>query len=136
MGGLALANHVLFFQSPIEEGNPSQATWSLYQPPPLDDSMQWALYAVDAGSGDVLARIVFSGRAVGSPIVTGGRVYVTLGNVALPFIGFNPAGGVVQLRLPRAGRGRGAGTRRRSGADGYCAAETGGGDPRARPLRR
>jgi polyvinyl alcohol dehydrogenase (cytochrome) len=89
-GGLATANGVLYFQSPFEEplaspGNPST----------------WALYAVDAGTGAVLKRLAFPGRAVNGPAVSRGRVYAGFGGAfvfgpATP----SPEGGVVCLGLP------------------------------------
>jgi polyvinyl alcohol dehydrogenase (cytochrome) len=89
-GSLAVANGVLFFQSPFEEaldapGNPAT----------------WALYAVHTGTGEVLDRITFAGRALNGPAVSRGRVYAGFGGA----FAFGPAtttpdGGVVCLGLP------------------------------------
>ena len=62
-GGLALANRMLFFQSPTEES------------PPLGASPRWAFYALDADTGQLLKRIEFEGRALTSPAVSRGRIY-------------------------------------------------------------
>jgi polyvinyl alcohol dehydrogenase (cytochrome) len=87
VGGLAVANHMLFFQSPVEESVPMQ------------DSPRWGLYAVDVHTGAVLRRMTFPGRAVGSPVVAGGHVYVTNGNVALGAYGVVPDGSLMRLGL-------------------------------------
>lgn len=89
-GGLAVANGVLYFQSPFEEsvsdpGNPAT----------------WALFAVDTRSGTILKRIPFAGRAMNGPVVSRGRVYAGFGNAVVNGItGADPAGGVVCLGLP------------------------------------
>ncbi len=85
VGGLAVANRLLYFQSPVEEDEP------------LVDSPKWALYVLDALNGDVLRRIVFDGRAVSSPVVAGGHVYVAAGNGALPAYGVFPEGSLTRL---------------------------------------
>jgi polyvinyl alcohol dehydrogenase (cytochrome) len=90
-GGLAVANGVLYFQSPFEEGLTSQSN------PPT-----WALYAVDTESGDVLARVPFpNARALNGPVVTDGRVYAAFGS-AFAFGLATPTqeGGIVCLGLP------------------------------------
>jgi len=88
VGGLAVANHLVYFQSPVEEATP------------FTDPAQWALYAVDAATGAVRKRIAFPGRAIGSPIVADGHVYATSGNVALGAYGVVPAGSLIRLGLP------------------------------------
>lgn len=85
VGGLAVANHLVFFQSPVEEAVP------------LTDAPLWALYAVDADSGAVRKRITFPGRAIGSPVVADGHVYVTNGNAALAAYGSAPKGALIRL---------------------------------------
>lgn len=88
-GSLAVANDVLYFQSPYEEAS-------------ADDPPAWALYAVHAPSGEVLARVPFDdARAVNGPAIARGRVYAGFGGA----FGFGPAtpldeGGVVCLGLP------------------------------------
>lgn len=86
-GGLAVANGVVFFQSPIEE------------PVPLQPPLAWALYAVHALTGETLLRMPFSGRAVTSPVVAHSRIYLGKGNSAIPGIGEDFDGGVVCLGL-------------------------------------
>jgi polyvinyl alcohol dehydrogenase (cytochrome) len=87
VGGLAVANHLVYFQSPVEEAVPRSD-------PPL-----WALYALDARTGAVRKRLTFPGRAIGSPIVADGHVYVTNGNVALGAYGVVPQGALMRLGL-------------------------------------
>ncbi len=87
VGGLAVANHLVYFQSPVEEAVP------------LSDPPQWGLYVVDAQSGVVRKRITFPGRAIGSPVVADGHVYVTDGNVALGAYGIVPDGALIRLGL-------------------------------------
>jgi polyvinyl alcohol dehydrogenase (cytochrome) len=87
VGGLAVANQLVYFQSPVEEAEP------------LIDPPRWALYALDARTGAVRKRITFPGRAVGSPVVADGHVYVTDGNVALGFYGIVPEGALIRLGL-------------------------------------
>jgi polyvinyl alcohol dehydrogenase (cytochrome) len=89
LGGVAVANGVVFFQSPLEEAVPLQ--------PPFE----WALYAVNALTGDTLIRIPFQGRAVSSPVVSQGRVYLGKGNTAIRQIGADFDGGVVCLGVAR-----------------------------------
>ena len=84
-GSLAVANGVVFFQSPIEE------------PVPLQPPLAWALYAVHALTGETLVRLPFSGRAVSGPVVAHGRVYVGKGNSAINRIGEDFDGGLVCL---------------------------------------
>lgn len=91
VGGLAVANHLVYFQSPVEEAVP------------LSDPPRWGLYAVDASTGVVRKRITFPGRAIGSPVVADGHVYVTEGNVALGAYGIVPEGALIRLGL--SGRG-------------------------------
>lgn len=89
VGGLAVAAGVVYVQSPAEE------------PRPLEDPPRWALYALDADTGAVLRRLEFEGRAVSSPVVSDGRVYVGVGNGALDYLGLDPQGGLLQLGLAR-----------------------------------
>ena len=42
-------------------------------------------------------RITFPGRALGSPVVADGHVYVTNGNGALPAYGIVPEGALIRL---------------------------------------
>lgn len=86
IGGLAVANGVVYFQSPREE----QA----------GDDPAWALYAVSAFTGKVLKRLEFPGRALGSPVVSRGRVYVGDGNSAVAMLGVDESGGLICLGLP------------------------------------
>jgi polyvinyl alcohol dehydrogenase (cytochrome) len=90
-GSLAVANGVLFFQSPFEEPIASAG-----------DPPAWALYAVHSGTGSVLKRIPFSNaRALNGPVVSRGRVYAAFGG-AFEF-GLASAvneGGVVCFGLP------------------------------------
>jgi polyvinyl alcohol dehydrogenase (cytochrome) len=88
VGGLAVANGLVYFQSPVEEAVPGVA-------PP-----EWGLYAVDAAVGEVRLRMTFPGRAIGSPVVADGHVYVTSGNVALGAYGIVPEGALLRLGLP------------------------------------
>jgi polyvinyl alcohol dehydrogenase (cytochrome) len=83
VGGVAVANGVILFQSPLEEAVPLQ--------PPLE----WALYAVNAFTGETLMRLPFPGRAVSSPVVSRGRVYLGKGNTAIGPIGTDFDGGLV-----------------------------------------
>jgi polyvinyl alcohol dehydrogenase (cytochrome) len=85
IGGLAVANDLVYFQSPVEEASPGQA------------SPEWGLYAVDARSGAIKKRMTFPGRALGSPVVADGHVYVTTGNGALPFYGVVAEGSLMRL---------------------------------------
>jgi len=94
LGGIAVANRVVYFQSPVEEANPQT------------DAPRWGLYAIDALSGAVLERMTFAGRAIASPVVSDGHVYVTSGNGALPAYGIMPKGGLVRLGLPAGADGR------------------------------
>lgn len=87
VGGLAVANGLVYLQSPVEE------------PTPLTSPPEWALLAVDAKTGAVRKRIAFPGRAIGSPVVADGHVYVTDGNVALGAYGLFPAGALIRLGL-------------------------------------
>lgn len=69
-GSLAVANGVVYFQSPFEE--PITAAGN----PPT-----WALYAVHSGTGSVLRRIPFpNARALNGPAVSRGRVYAGFGS--------------------------------------------------------
>ena len=85
LGGLALANGVVYFQSPVEEAAP------------LSDPPQWGFYAVDSASGAILRRLTFPGRAIASPVVANGHVYATSGNGALPAYGFVQQGSLIRL---------------------------------------
>jgi polyvinyl alcohol dehydrogenase (cytochrome) len=89
VGGLAVAHGVVWFQSPIEEAVPLQ--------PPF----AWALYAVNALTGETLVRLPFPGRAVSSPVVSQGRVYLGKGNTAIRQIGADFDGGVVCFGVAR-----------------------------------
>src|SRR5690606_24461379 len=62
-------------------------------------SRRWALCAVDSLDGEILRRFVFVGRAVSSPVVAGGHVYVAAGNGALPAYGVDPAGSLTRLSV-------------------------------------
>ena len=88
VGGLAVANRLLYFQSPVEEANP------------LSDPLLWGLYAVDVDTGEVKKRMTFPGRAIGSPAVADGHVYVTSGNLALTAWGQVPEGALMRLGVP------------------------------------
>lgn len=90
IGGIALANGLLFFVSPIDELVPL-----LVDP-------GWGLYAVDASTGAVLNHLTFPERAISSPVVSRGRVYVTEGNVAFDALGLlaDTTGSVISLGLP------------------------------------
>jgi polyvinyl alcohol dehydrogenase (cytochrome) len=85
LGGLAVANGVVYFQSPVEESVP------------LQDPPQWGLYALDSSTGAVLSRLTFAGRAIGSPVVAGGHVFATSGNGALPSYGYVAQGSLIRL---------------------------------------
>lgn len=87
-GGLAVANGVVYFQSPVEEENIGTSPF------------QWAVYALDASTGTVLNRIPFEGRALSSPAISQGRIYFGFGNAALAEIGEDLTGGLVCLSLP------------------------------------
>ena len=90
-GGLAIANGVVYLQSPLEEKTPSS------------DPPKWAFYALDASTGEVLRRITFDGRALSSPIVSRGRVYLGKGNTGASFVedlGIDKNGGLICLGLP------------------------------------
>jgi polyvinyl alcohol dehydrogenase (cytochrome) len=89
VGGLAVANHLVYFQSPVAEALPQH------------DAPEWALYAVDAQSGVVRNRMTFPGRAIGSPVVADGHIYVTDGNAALTAYGIVPQGSLIRLGVPR-----------------------------------
>jgi polyvinyl alcohol dehydrogenase (cytochrome) len=89
-GSLAVANGVLYFQSPFEEALDAPG-----------DPATWALYAVHTGSGEVLERMTFPGRALNGPAVSRGRIYAGFGGA----FGFGPAtpspeGGVICVGLP------------------------------------
>jgi polyvinyl alcohol dehydrogenase (cytochrome) len=88
IGGLALANGLVFFQSPVEEAVP------------LTDAPEWGLYAVDIRSGAVKKRLTFPGRAIGSPVVADGHVFATSGNGALPAYGFIQQGALLRFSVP------------------------------------
>jgi polyvinyl alcohol dehydrogenase (cytochrome) len=88
VAGLAVANHLVYFQSPVEEAHPQT------------DAPQWALYALDADTGAVRKRLAFPGRAIGSPVVADGHLFVTDGNVALGAYGIVVAGSLKRLGLP------------------------------------
>lgn len=86
VGGLAVAHDVLYFQSPQEEAPGA---------PPA-----WALFAVHAQTGKVLKKMLFPGRAVSSPVVSDGRIYIGDGNTALAMLGVDESGGLICLGLP------------------------------------
>jgi polyvinyl alcohol dehydrogenase (cytochrome) len=88
VGSLAVSNGVLFFQSPVDEPSP-------FQSPP-----QWALYGLEAETGSTLLRVPFDGRAISSPVISRGRVYLGKGNTAVAELGSDPEGGVISLGLP------------------------------------
>jgi polyvinyl alcohol dehydrogenase (cytochrome) len=88
IGGLAVANGLVFFQSPVEEAAP------------LTDAPEWALYAVDVRTGAVKKRLTFPGRAIGSPVVADGHVFATSGNGALPAYGFIQEGALLRFSVP------------------------------------
>lgn len=90
-GSLAVADDVVYFQSPLAE-----------DPTDPNATPTWALYAVRANNGGVLARLTFEGdRALNGPAVSDGRVYAAFG-MAFNFelAGPTPEGGVVCLGLP------------------------------------
>jgi polyvinyl alcohol dehydrogenase (cytochrome) len=87
LGGLALANGVVYVQSTVEEANP------------LVDSPRWGLYALHSGSGAVLKKLTFPGRAIGTPVVADGHVFTTSGNGALPAYGFVQEGALTRFSL-------------------------------------
>ena len=86
-GSLAVANGVVYFQSPYEDEDTGVPTW--------------ALYAVHSGTGEVLNRFLFPNqRALNGPAIAEGRIYAGFGGL----FGFGPAtptleGGVVCLGL-------------------------------------
>jgi polyvinyl alcohol dehydrogenase (cytochrome) len=90
-GSLAVANEVLFFQSPFDEGVAS-----------AEAPQTWGLYAVDAASGAVLKRIAFpNGRSLNGPAIADGRLYAAFGNsFAFGLASPSAEGGVVCLGLP------------------------------------
>lgn len=90
-GGMAIANGVVYVQSPLEEAIP------------LQEPLLWALYALDAQSGEPLARVAFQGRALSGPAVSRGRLYIGFGNLAVTEIGEDDTGGLVCLGLPNDG---------------------------------
>ena len=85
-GELAIANDVVYVVSPVEE-----------TPPALQE---FALYALDADSGQVLSRVPLPGRAVSSPVVSRGRIYAGMGNSAIGELGEDETGGLVCFGLP------------------------------------
>ncbi|HET6336580.1 MAG TPA: PQQ-binding-like beta-propeller repeat protein [Polyangiales bacterium] len=90
LAGLAVANGVLYFQSPFEESVDAPGM-----------PATWALYAVHTETGAVLNRLTFPGRALNGPAVSAGRVYAGFGNgIAHGITTTEPAGGVVCLGLP------------------------------------
>jgi len=85
VGGLAVAGGVVFFQSPLSDGqNPGT----------------WELYAVSAASGAILKQMTFPTMSVASPAVARGRLYVSFGNQALAEYPSVPAGGLIALGPP------------------------------------
>jgi polyvinyl alcohol dehydrogenase (cytochrome) len=88
VGGLAVANGLVYVMSPVEE------------PTPMVSPPEWALLAIDAETGALRKRIAFPGRALGSPVVADGHVYVPNGNAALAAYGQFPTGALMRLGLP------------------------------------
>lgn len=84
---LALARDVLYFISPVEEAEPGT------------DPFEFALYALDADTGEQLARFPFPGRAVSGPVVSEGRVYMVTGNRAIEELGVDDDGSIVCLAI-------------------------------------
>jgi len=91
VGGLAVANQLVYVQSPVDEASP------------LVDQPIWGLYALDAKTGEVRKRLTFPGRAIGSPVVADGKLYATTGNLALTLYGTYPDGSVLCLSTPSLG---------------------------------
>jgi polyvinyl alcohol dehydrogenase (cytochrome) len=90
LAGLAVANGVLYFQSPFEESIEAPAM-----------PAKWALYAVNTETGEVLNRVALVGRALNGPAVSRGRVYAAFGNgIAHGITTTDDEGGVVCLGLP------------------------------------
>src|SRR5581483_562957 len=73
-GSVAVANGVVYFQSPYEDTAGGAPTW--------------ALYVVHSGTGEVLRRVPFANqRALNGPAVSHGRVYAGFGGTFV----FGPA---------------------------------------------
>ncbi len=90
LAGLAVANGVLYFQSPFEESIDAPGM-----------PATWALYAVHTESGAILNRLTFEGRALNGPAVSGGRLYAGFGNgIAHGITTTDMAGGLLCLGLP------------------------------------
>lgn len=82
---VTLARDVLYFLSPVEE------------PTFGEDPFEFALYALDADTGEVRLRRTFPGRAVSQPVVSRGRVYIATGNSAIAELGEVYAGSIIAL---------------------------------------
>lgn len=87
---LALARDVLYFISPVEEAEPGT------------DPFEFALYALDADTGEQLARFPFPGRAVSGPVVSDAHVYMVTGNRAIEELGVDDNGSIICLGRPSA----------------------------------
>ncbi|MDB4991146.1 MAG: polyvinylalcohol dehydrogenase [Myxococcaceae bacterium] len=85
-GGIAIANDVVYVQSPVEEAD--------------GGAPEGAIYALHAETGAQLARLPSAGRAVASMVVSNGRVYVGGGNGAVPDIGLDNVGSLSCYGLP------------------------------------
>jgi len=81
IGNLAVANGVLYLVSTVEEG-PGE--------PPAS-----ALYVLDAETGEVLLRDASLPRAISSPVISRGRIFVGFGNAAVDALRVDMAGGLV-----------------------------------------
>lgn len=86
-GPLALANDLLYFVSPVEEAAPGT------------DPFQFALYALHADTGAIVARLPFPGRALSGPVVSRGHVYLVTGNQAVEALGTDNNGKILSLGL-------------------------------------
>ncbi|MFT3921561.1 MAG: PQQ-binding-like beta-propeller repeat protein [Myxococcales bacterium] len=84
--GIAIANGVVYVQSPVEE---------------LPDAApESAVYALNARTGAQLARLPTAGRTLASVVISNGRLYVGGGNRAVPDIGLDDKGSVSCYGLP------------------------------------
>jgi polyvinyl alcohol dehydrogenase (cytochrome) len=87
LGGVALANGLVYFESPVEEAHP------------IRDPPEWGFYAVDSTTGAIMKRLTFPGRAIGTPVIANGHVFATSGNGALPAYGFVQDGALVRFSV-------------------------------------
>jgi outer membrane protein assembly factor BamB len=85
-GGLAVANDVMYAVSPGAF-------------PGLGLPEESAVIALDADTGALLHRVVLEGRALSSPAISQGMIYVGEGNTAVAELGVDETGGLVALGL-------------------------------------